>query len=150
MTLLLLTLLALPLPSADPCADVFDRTERCAAVDAEALPTPVDPVAPLAAPEGPDLGMELSTRLLAGSLTAALLAGTAGVGALVYQAHIGDLEARAAPALEVEEARLQQSIVAIGAGTFLGVAGLLAGTSVAFFVFDPSEGRAREAFRIEE
>src|SRR5690606_20107801 len=37
MTPLLAVLLALPLPAADACADVFDRTARCAPVDAEAL-----------------------------------------------------------------------------------------------------------------
>lgn len=150
MNALFAVLLTLPLPSADPCADVFDRTAQCAAVDAEALPAPVDPV-PALEPERDDVGMALSWSFLAGSAATAVAAGAAGVGAFLYDAQLAALyQAGAATPDAVDDLLLQRGIAQIGAGSLLLVSGLLAGTSVAFLIFNPEEGRPREAFRIEE
>lgn len=150
MSALLVLLLAMPVPSADGCADVFDRTERCGAVDAEALPAPVDPVPPLV--EAPaDVGVHLGWGFLAGSATTALAAAAVGGGSLFYDAQLAALHAagQATPAA-TEDLLLYRSALQIGAGALVLVAGLFAGTSLAFFVFDPTEGRPRDPFVIEE
>lgn len=151
MSALLAVLLTLPLPAADPCADVFDRTERCASVDVEALATPVDPVPPLAAPadERSDLGLALGWRFLAGSAVVAVLAGAVGIGSVVFDARAMALE-EAGATTAAEENALYRTLAQGTAGGLLLLSGLFAGTSVAFLVFDPTEGRAREPFRIEE
>lgn len=151
MTPLLAVLLALPLPAADACADVFDRTARCAPVDAEALATPVDPVPPLAAPaddEG-DLGLALGWRFLAGSAVVAVLAGGAGVASLLFDARAAALADAGAVTPQAEN-ELYRGIAQATASGLVLVSGLFAGTSVAFLIFDPAEGRAREPFQIEE
>lgn len=151
MTALLALLLALPpVPAADPCADVFDRTAGCAAVDAEALPATVDPVPPLPAPDArTDLGLALGWRFLAGAAVVAAASGAAGLGSVFLDGHARSLE-EAGRMSAAADAALGRLVAQGTAGGLLLVSGLLAGTSAAFLVFDPSEGRVRDPFRIEE
>lgn len=151
MSALLALLLALPVPGADPCADVFDRTARCEAVDVEALPVPIDAPPALASSVDTrsDLGLALGWRFLAGASVAAVASGAAGFGSVLLDAHARSLE-EAGQMSRAEDAGFARLVAQSTAGGLLLVSGLLAGTSAAFLVFDPSEGRVREAFRIEE
>src|SRR5690606_27721712 len=110
----------------------------------------VDPVAPLAStsPRN-DVGLAFGWRFLAGSAVTAVAAGAVGFGSVLLDAQAQALE-KAGSMSRAEDAAFARTLAQGTAGGLLFLSGLLAGTSAAFLVFDPSEGRVREAFRVEE
>jgi hypothetical protein len=112
------------------CADTFDRTASCLAVDAARAPIVADPT-----PPEPALAREPE------SLPAAMVFFTAGAAVIGASALVGaQLPAAARPT--EDEARLREG-VRIGGYAFLVGAGAVAASGLALTIFDPASGTMR-------
>jgi hypothetical protein len=152
MTPLLLALLMVcAQPPADPCADVFDRTAECPAPDdLPLLGAALEEAAPDAS-VGQAAMPNFAWGFFSGAVVAGLMAGTLNLASLGLTLHLGQLREgglnvpeRADPVLA------RRQVFDVAALALWASAALLGGTAAAFWVFDPGEGRVREAFVIVE
>jgi hypothetical protein len=140
-------------PGTDVCEEVFDRTPECAALDAEGLADArVDAPRPAARlTKNEREARDLSGRLVAAAAATATLGVASSAASFAYTAHLEGLRQAGTlgPRLRDEIVVVRTVLDLSSATIFLG-ATLLGGTAAAFWVFDPSRGAVRPAFRIEE
>lgn len=150
-SIVVVTLLGGAAESAEkPCADVYDRTSDCSSVD----DTPLADVSEAPGPGGLDLTPEevdattvgFQLLAIAGSI-AALAIGFHGAQ-LFYALHY--VNTREAGQLTAEEAsRLTTTNAVVGGLALVSWLSslLVAGTGVAFFIFDPKDGSVAPLFQ---